>query len=156
VASSHVESVAIGSEFGRWFASELEERDRLVAPDGSRVRYEFGEFVPSGEWRRVPLAEFQRSPGKVIDGVTRGSVSDNPAVGARLFAGFVEVAVGSVRALGAGLDGFVIGLREHNESQSRLRVGLVVTMSTKQVSEGGARWCSTRTSCFCTATTTTP
>lgn len=136
MASSHVERVVIGAEFGRWFASELCERDRLVAPDGSQVRYEFGEFVPSGAWERVTLAEFQRSPGKVIDAVTRGAVSDNPAVGARLFAGFVEIAVGSVRALGAGLGGFVIGLRERNESQSHLRVGLVVTMSTKQVSEG--------------------
>jgi hypothetical protein len=109
VASSHVERVAIGVEFGRWFASELVDRDRVVAPDGSQVRYEFGEFVPSGKWERVTLSEFQRSPGRVIDAVTRGSESDNPAVGARLFAGFVEIAVGQVRALGASLDGFVIG-----------------------------------------------
>lgn len=139
MASSHVERVVIGAEFGRWFASELSERDRVVAPDGSQVRYEFGEFVPSGEWERVPFSEFQRCPGRVIDAVTRSSVSDNPTVGARLFAGFVEIAVGSVRALGAGLDGFVIGLREHNESQSHLRVGLVVTMSAKQVSESEGR-----------------
>lgn len=109
MASSHVERVAIGTEFGRWFASELAERDRLVAPDGTRERFEFGEFVPSGPMERVTLSEFQRSPGQVIDRVVRGSKSDNPAVGARLFAGFVEIATGSVRRLGAGLDGFVIG-----------------------------------------------
>lgn len=109
MAGSHVERVALGVEFGRWFASELAERDRVVAPDGTRERFEFGEFVPSGPMERVTLSEFQRSPGQVIDRVVRRSDADCPTVGARLFAGFVEIATGSVRRLGESLDGFVIG-----------------------------------------------
>lgn len=109
--ASTVESAVIGnsSGFGRWISDELKTTVRVVAREGQRDRYEFGEFVPAVKGVRVTVLEFERSPGRIIDGVIDASALDAPVVYARKWAGFVEVMAGVVRPVGSGLSEYVLG-----------------------------------------------
>lgn len=109
---SRVESAVIGSgsrQFGRWMVGELRQREQVAAVDGDRERFEFGAFVPTGKGVRVPVEEFERSPGRVIEGVTRASQLDEPVVFARKWAGFVEVMAGKHGPVPADLSGYLLG-----------------------------------------------
>lgn len=109
--ASVVESAVVGnsSGFGRWMSDELKTAVRVVAREGERERYEFGVFVPAAVGVRVTEPEFERSPGRIIDGVIESSDLDAPVVYARKWAGFVEVMAGVVKAAGPDLSEYVLG-----------------------------------------------
>lgn len=107
-----VVSAAFGAqarEFVRWFAREVKESGRVAAMEDECERYEFGEFVPEFVGEQVTASEFDRRPGRYVSAVVRASRLDAPVLFAQAQAGFVRVMAGSVRPVGADLEGFVLG-----------------------------------------------